>query len=134
MQTLFPLDRAAMQALRSSAEPALYDVWKLERALWLGEGDARDQNVRADAVCVMPEPFGIMRGSDELDRLHRISPYSDVSFAERAFSRARNTVVVAYRAEAIHRTTFEPYSALCSSTYAWEGGRLQLLLHQHTSL
>ena len=128
------LDRAATAALRHASGPALYDVWKLERALWLGEGDARDRNVRADAVCVMPEPFGILRGSEELHRLHRMSPYSDVEFTERAFSRARSTVVVAYRADAIHRTTYEPYSALCSSTYAWEGGRLQLLLHQHTSL
>ena len=134
MQTATQLDRVAAEALRHASGPALYDVWKLERALWLGEGDARDRHVRADAVCVMPEPYGILRGSEELGRLHRMSPYSDVSFAERAFSRARNTVVVAYRAEAIHRTTFEPYSALCSSTYAWEAGRLQLLLHQHTSL
>ena len=128
------LDRAATAALQHASGPALYDVWKLERALWLGEGDARERNVRADAVCVMPEPYGILRGNEELDRLHRMSPYSDVSFAERAFSKARNTVAVAYRAEAVHRTTYQPYSALCSSTYAWEGGRLQLLLHQHTSI
>ena len=132
MQTSSPLDRAAAQAVSHSAGPELYTVWKLERALWLGDGEARERHVRPDAVCIMPEPFGIMRGADELDRLHRISPYSDVVFSDRAFSRARGTVVVAYRAEAMHRTTYEPYSALCSSTYAWEAGRLQLLLHQHT--
>lgn len=126
------LERSGSLSPTPGRDLSIYDVWQVEKALWMGGAELRDRHIARDAVAIMPEPFGVLRGIEEFERLHRISPYSEVGFTDRAFTRRRHTVVIAYRAEALHRSTFEPYHALCASTYSWEGGVLQLLSHQQT--
>ena len=107
------------------------EIWKLERGFWLGDARYYAEHMADHAMMVFPEPVGVLQGDEIVAGLAGAPRWSDVTFYVRTGTRAGDTLVLAYRAEAT-REGAPPYVALCSSTYNHTGEAWELLAHQQT--
>lgn len=111
-----------------------HDIWTLELGLWLGGVDDFAHHMIDGCLMVFPEPVGILRGNEILERLARTPRWETVEMADRNILRRNaHTVCIAYRAEAVRKTN-EAYTAFCSSVYVRQDDEVgwKILTHQQT--
>ena len=109
----------------------LDDLWDCERGFWLDGVPHYERHLAPDARMVFPEPTGILDAVAIMQGLEGAPRWESLDLDAQHATKAGDTVVLSYRATG-HRPGNPPYRVLCSSTYVWQGGVWQMLMHQHT--
>lgn len=106
-------------------------LWDMEQRFWTEGADGARHMSAKDAVCIFPEPSGILQGSD-LWRDHAVAQrWRSVDMTDQFLTIRGTVAVLAYRAAA-ERGSDPVHVALCSSTYLRTGAIWQRLVHQET--
>lgn len=107
------------------------DLWSLERRLWTEGVDAYER-LLATACTMVFCPTGIMHRDAIIESMKLAPRWSDVGFSsETETAHGQGVTVLAYRAAA-RRDGGQPYEALCTSTYIFQGGEWRIVQHQQT--
>jgi hypothetical protein len=110
-----------------------HEVWECERRLWLDSGRFYKEHVASDAVLVFPG-VGIVGRAAGLAWTRKAPHWTHLTFSNRIFSCAAETVVLAYEAHAEATKPPHTYHACCSSTYIRMRQSWMLIAHQQSAL
>lgn len=109
-------------------------LWDIEEGFWLKGRKHFAAHLHPDCVFALPEPAGIIGGDGFVEHLPEDGVFSNVEMTERSFSAPTKTLrVLVYKAHGTLRSGGSR-SALCSTTFVFEGERALLVQHQQTPL
>lgn len=113
------------------AGQGLYNLWKIEKAVWLNGPHACSAHIMNEAILAMPSPFPIVRMSDMDAMAGRARPFESVELTERNYIDLGQSIVIAYIAIAKHDRFRRSYRAKCSTVYHATDQGWKIAAHQH---
>ncbi len=106
-------------------------LWDMEQRFWTEGADSARRMSSKDAICVFPEPSGILHGSDLWRDRAVAQRWRSIEMTDRITILSGPAATLAYRARA-DRSDVVGHVALCISTYALSGATWLRVTHQET--